>query len=482
MLARELAQDPRFPNGKILRMRPTATGYVVPPDNPYLDVADALPTVYAMGLRSPFRMTLHAQTGALYVGDVGAATWEEVNRIAPAANFGWPTREGPCPYGQRQPCAPAAPGFTDPAVSYPHPFSPDPDVETGSSVTGLAFYEGDGFPDEYHDALFMADLNLGTMTVAHFTDQGVTLEPFAANAPAIVDLEYADDQIYYLMLHSGTIGVISHADVVNRLPVARLTLDVTGGPAPLTVRFNTTGSTDPDGDALRYRWDFGDGTPPVVTADPVIAHTYTDDGNYSVRLRVEDARGGLAEPLTSLITVYSGTMPRIELINRTEPDRVLYHGGDLWEYRAVREADDADLDAETPYRWSLYLHHNQHAHPVLIGNETISDTLAFGTDNHGGDWNLWYRLELTMRTADGQDVTVERSLYPDHVRLPLDVVPAGQTLLVNDVVRAAPYTLKAIVGTEHTLEAPPTIVAREGHRRVRSLVRLYRRFPAARGG
>ena len=85
------SQTPLTPNGKVFRIRPTADGYDVPGDNPYLDDEDAIPELYAVGLRSPFRMTRLQRTGELFLGDVGAATWEEVNRIAPAANYGWPT-------------------------------------------------------------------------------------------------------------------------------------------------------------------------------------------------------------------------------------------------------------------------------------------------------------------------------------------------------------------------------------------------------
>ncbi len=75
----------------------------------------------------------------------------------------------------------------------------------------------------------------------------------------------------------------------NRPPVAVVNVDVATGPAPLTVRFNGGGSTDPDQDALAYLWDFGDGT----TGEGVqVVHTYDEVGTFFARLLVADEHGG----------------------------------------------------------------------------------------------------------------------------------------------------------------------------------------------
>ena len=41
----------------------------------------------------------------------------------------------------------------------------------------------------------------------------------------------------------------------NAAPTAQITANQLSGPAPLTVNFSGTSSTDPDGDALTYAWD-----------------------------------------------------------------------------------------------------------------------------------------------------------------------------------------------------------------------------------
>ncbi|MGB5928346.1 MAG: glycosyl hydrolase [Cyclobacteriaceae bacterium] len=73
---------------------------------------------------------------------------------------------------------------------------------------------------------------------------------------------------------------------VNRPPTAVITASATGGPAPLVVDFDASKSTDVNGDALTYQWNFGDGS----TATGMTAqHTFTANGNYTVTLTVADS-------------------------------------------------------------------------------------------------------------------------------------------------------------------------------------------------
>jgi hypothetical protein len=77
----------------------------------------------------------------------------------------------------------------------------------------------------------------------------------------------------------------------NNAPTALLAATPLSGVAPLDVAFDAGGSTDPDGDAItEYRYNFGDGTPVLVTNDPTVQHTYADPGEYRAILTVRDAR------------------------------------------------------------------------------------------------------------------------------------------------------------------------------------------------
>ncbi len=69
------------------------------------------------------------------------------------------------------------------------------------------------------------------------------------------------------------------------------------GNAPLQVRFDGSGVTDPDGDTVLYRWSFGDGTADATTASA--NHTYATAGTYTARLSANDnGTPALTAPVT----------------------------------------------------------------------------------------------------------------------------------------------------------------------------------------
>ncbi|MGN9809619.1 PQQ-dependent sugar dehydrogenase [Micromonospora sp. BQ11] len=80
-----LAQDLASRNGKILRIRPDGG---VPADNPFPGSP-----VYSYGHRNVQGLAWDAR-GRLFATELGAGRWDEVNRIVPGGNYGWPVVEG----------------------------------------------------------------------------------------------------------------------------------------------------------------------------------------------------------------------------------------------------------------------------------------------------------------------------------------------------------------------------------------------------
>ncbi|MEJ7659814.1 MAG: PQQ-dependent sugar dehydrogenase [Hymenobacter sp.] len=79
--------------GKILRLN---TDGSIPVDNPFYKTATGLNrAIWALGLRNPFRLAAQAGTGRLFINDVGAGSWEEINDGTAGKNYGWPGIEGP---------------------------------------------------------------------------------------------------------------------------------------------------------------------------------------------------------------------------------------------------------------------------------------------------------------------------------------------------------------------------------------------------
>ena len=76
----------------------------------------------------------------------------------------------------------------------------------------------------------------------------------------------------------------------NRPPIAQIVAPVEGE-VNVALAFDASGSSDPDGDALSYTWDFGDGSTARFTF-PRTTHRYSRPGNFTVRVTVDDGKGG----------------------------------------------------------------------------------------------------------------------------------------------------------------------------------------------
>lgn len=146
------SQDKTRLLGKILRIAPLGTNgpggaYGIPAANPFVGAGSSVrEEIYAYGLRNPWRFSFDTGTGGtdrLFCADVGQDKVEEVNLIAPGANYGWHVREGTTVF------SPGAPDggepFVDPIAQYAHPFANLGSLvlpELGISVVGGFVYRG----------------------------------------------------------------------------------------------------------------------------------------------------------------------------------------------------------------------------------------------------------------------------------------------------------------------------------------------------
>jgi uncharacterized repeat protein (TIGR03806 family) len=131
--------------GKILRIDVRGGGsYSIPGDNPFAGIPSARGEIFAFGLRNPRTFSFDRLLGDLYLGDIGASTNEEIDRIpfgsVGGQNFGWNLCEGTSDVSGAG-CA--APGLTPPVVQYGH------DPSGGQSVSGGAVYRGSNLPELY---------------------------------------------------------------------------------------------------------------------------------------------------------------------------------------------------------------------------------------------------------------------------------------------------------------------------------------------
>jgi len=91
---------------------------------------------------------------------------------------------------------------------------------------------------------------------------------------------------------------------VNQPPTAVATGNPLSGTGQVTVQFDATGSTDPNGDPLMYSWDFGDGG---TGSGSKPSHTFTNSGDdtlvRTVTLTATDTWGG-QDTATLTVTIY----------------------------------------------------------------------------------------------------------------------------------------------------------------------------------
>ena len=116
------AQDRGSPNGKILRLTPEGRPA---PGNP----TDGSP-VWSLGHRNVQGLAWDRR-GRLWASEFGQNTYDELNRIEPGGNYGWPEVEGKAPEGGR-----GAERFLDPEVTW----SPAQASPSGVAVLGEAVY------------------------------------------------------------------------------------------------------------------------------------------------------------------------------------------------------------------------------------------------------------------------------------------------------------------------------------------------------
>ena len=143
-----IARDPNKPYGKIFRIDPLdpngAAAYTPAADNFFATDGDSSTPaeIYAYGLRNPQRFGWDAESGILYVADIGQDAFEEISILVNGGNFGWDLEEGNS--------VPLNPSLEDPIAVYNHgsdrPVIPGAtggraitvgEVVRGSSVPGL---------------------------------------------------------------------------------------------------------------------------------------------------------------------------------------------------------------------------------------------------------------------------------------------------------------------------------------------------------
>lgn len=219
----------------------------------------------------------------------------------------------------------------------------------------------------------------------------------------IVKVRVKDDSGAYSGTVSMEVYVISEskAQPRNRRPVISSVNYVPKEPnAGETVRFRAT-AIDPDGDSLRFEWNFGDGT--IKNGGAQITHIYKREGAYTVKVKAIDSEGAASSIFTVSVAVRGNKAPQATIVdiknfdNRTfafqgmglDPDgqviSFVWDFGDGKQYTGELEGNSI------PHK---YINHTY----SRSGNYTVK----FRVKDDKGAWSLWVSKKITVLVEEKQ--------------------------------------------------------------------------------
>ncbi len=212
-------------------------GYTIPNDNPWPSAnGSQLEEFYAIGLRSPHRMTQDPVTGRIWLGDVGQGTREEVSNVVKGANLQWPYREGSVAGPKAKP---------SPLLGVDQPPLYDYGRSTGTCVIGGYVYRGSLHPELRGKYLFGDHGSSRIWSLEERAGGGVQVNtlltlsrhgPGPKNGMSAFGIDAAGE--IYVMSLAGT-------DLDGGL-IYRLDKSTTGVPEPPMLLSQTTAFTDLD--------------------------------------------------------------------------------------------------------------------------------------------------------------------------------------------------------------------------------------------
>ncbi|MGY6021486.1 PQQ-dependent sugar dehydrogenase [Streptomyces spinosirectus] len=436
--------------GKILRIKVAADGsYTIPDGNLFAPGTDKTrPEIYAMGFRNPFRFSVDKKTGIVYVGDYGPDAGGadpargpggqvEFARVTKAGNFGWPyctgkndayvdydfaTKASGASFDCNAPKnnSPHNTGLTDlpPAQPawIPYDGASVPEFGDGSeSPMGGPVYHYDAtldspvkFPEAYDGNFFAGEF--GRRWIKRIVSDGngavQSINAFPWSGTQVMDMAFGPDGALYVLDYgtawfggdenSGLYRIENATD--GHSPVAQAAASRTSGQAPLKVQFSSAGTSDQDGDAVTYSWDFGDGGKSTA-ANP--AHKYRKNGTYTATLTAKDTTGRTGS--ASVQIVVGNTAPSVSI--ELPKDGQLFSFGDPVPFKVkVTDPEDGTAIDCSKVKVTFILGHDTHGHP-LTSAQGCSGTIQTSADGgHDEDANIFGVLdaEYTDNGGGGQ--------------------------------------------------------------------------------
>jgi hypothetical protein len=229
-----------------------------------------------------------------------------------------------------------------------------------------------------------------------------------------MDLEFGPDgSLYVLEYGDGFFSENPEAQLAridyapdNKTPIVKINAEPTVGSAPFTVNFSSAGTYDPDGDALRYAWDF-DADGDVDSRRQYPAFTYTENGDYRATLKVTDSTGRSAS--AEFLLHVGPVAPTVELVTTPAPGQP-FQFGDTVTFQ-VNVVDDQPVNCAN-VTVNYILGHDQHGHPLSQTAGCSGSITTFVPEGHEGLPGLTAVFVAEYTDADGSEGSDEVVLTP----------------------------------------------------------------------
>ena len=253
--------------------------------------------------------------------------------------------------------------------------------------------------------------------------------------------------LFYPDFDGGTIRRVTYTSA-NQPPDAVATANPTTGPAPLTVSFDGTGSSDPEGRPLSYTWDLnGDGTFGDATG-ATATYTYSIAGAYTASLRVTDNQGASD---TDSVTITVGNTPPTATIDAPAAGTT-WKVGDVINFSGHATDPQQGTLPASALTWTL-IHAPlpvQLPHPPATRRSRRGDRLIHRARPRVP---LLPRAQLTATDSGGLTDSKTIRLDPRTVTLTFSSIPGGLRLAVNGTEGTATFTRTVIQGSTNTVSA-----------------------------
>lgn len=422
--------------GKILRINKDGS---IPTDNPfYATNTGDNRAVYAIGLRNPFKIKKHPVTGRIFINDVGQNTWEEIDTLRKAGNYGWPTIEG------KRTNQTAPNNYSDPLYTYESNNGP-------CSITGGTFYAPAtvSFPTQYVDKYFFQDYCAGNISYINPTSPN-TATVFATGLSGAVDLDVdSKGNLYYLQRGgpSGELWKVSYQGVSTvTITLQPASTSVSTGDS-VTFKVKAIGSG-----TLTYQWRRNDVPIPNATKDTftIDSASLTDNG---AKFTVFVSNGTTNQTSNVATLTVIKNEPPVATIN-TPTNGAFYEAGTLLNFSGTAtDPEDGTLPASA-FTWKIDFHHDTHVHPGMDATNGVKTGSMLIPNEGEVSTNVWYRIYLTVTDSKGTTTTVQKDISPVIGTLTLLTIPQGLPILLDGAEVNTAHSVKSVVGMKRFIEAP----------------------------